>query len=61
MAYNTNYPITCPIDNKVLYCGDCFERCMSACREAPKNYMPGLKSFEEEAAICKACEHYQDD
>ena len=41
--------------------GYCFERCMSACESAPEYYMPGLRPFEEEAAICKACEYYQDD
>lgn len=61
MAYDTNYPVTCPIDNKVIYMDDCFERCMSACESAPEYYMPGLRPFEEEAAICKACEYYQDD
>ena len=48
MAYDTNYPVTCPIDNKVIYMDDCFERCMSACESAPEYYMPGLRPFEEE-------------
>ncbi len=61
MAYDTNYPVTCPINDEIIDKDECFVRCMAASMGCPKFNMPGLRPFEEEAAICKACEYYQDD